>query len=118
MIYFVKISFFIIFILASSCTTGKAMELEGLNLPAGDINKQNIASGKILVRFKLGTGTEVIKMIQEKYGLETEKIMGTEGLYLMINKGDMPLDKLINELKKHDEVMYAEPDYKYRIDNK
>lgn len=114
---FVKISFIVIMVLASSCTC-KSIEQTGVKPSAADISQRNIVSGKILVRFKPGTGSDVIKMIQDKYNLKIEKPMGTEGLYLMINTGGIPLDEIINELKKHDEVMYAEPDYKYRIDNK
>ena len=75
------------------------------------------ASKRILVRFKPGTDSRIIKKIQEKYGLETVKPLSTQGLYLMKITGEMKIKTVIKELKKHDEVIYAEPDFKYQVND-
>jgi hypothetical protein len=77
---------------------------------------QNDQAG-ILIRFKPNTGKDEIKKIQEKYHLEIIKNMSIPGLFLMKNNGEIPVKDIIYELKRHDEVIYAEPDYKYRINN-
>lgn len=109
------ILFLFILIIALSCT-GNSIETSIYKKPPlSGYKKRNKTSSEILVRFKPDTDPDKIREIQDKYGLETVKPLSTPGLFLMKITGEMPVETIIKELKKQSEVIYAEPDYRYKI---
>lgn len=72
--------------------------------------------GEILVKFKRGVDEKRIREIARKEGLEIIKIVSPPSLYLMKCRETSPalLDKRIADLKKYEEVEYAEPNYIYK----
>ena len=109
--------FYFFLVLVVSCASGSAEPpIKEKPFPAVRKSQEDMTS-KILVRFKTGTGQDKIKNIQDKYGLETVRTLGQPGLYLMKVSGDMKIKTVIEELKKHNKVMYTEPDHAYRIND-
>lgn len=69
-------------------------------------------AGEILVKFKPGTGEKRIREIARKEGLEIIKTVTPPSLYLLKSREtSLSVDKRIADLKKYEEVEYAEPNY-------
>lgn len=111
------ILFFALLVPNISCAANHTAPLKKVTKPIAD-NKQNNVSNRILVRFKPGTDKERIKIIQDKLGLVTVKVMKIPDLYLMESTKNTSVNKIIESLKDNDDVLYAEPDYKYKKDDK
>jgi hypothetical protein len=112
------ILYIMVLILCISCTNHKIASANGVNPSSSDLKSQNNDSAKILVRFKPGTKTATIKTIQEKLGLVTVRTLNVPDLYLMKITNKASIEVIIKKLNKYDEVLYAEPDHKYRINAK
>lgn len=78
-------------------------------------SKHEKQSKYILVRFKPGTGQDIIKNIQNKLGLKMIRTMSLPDLYLMEVTDETPVEAIVTELNKQSEILYAEPDYQYRV---
>lgn len=105
-------------ILCISCTNHIIVSANGVNPSPSDLKSQNNDSAEILVRFKPGTKTSTIKTIQEKLGLVTVRALNVPDLYLMKITDETSVEVIIKNLNQYDEVLYAEPDRKYRINAK
>ncbi len=116
--YLKNIVYAILFTASFACAGNgqeKIMEVK----PQKTKTQKNItAPTEILVKFKPGTDPEYVKKIQGQYGLEIVKELSTSGLYLMKVVGDVSLETVLKNLKKLDRIKYAEPNHKYRINNK
>lgn len=113
----VIITCFIILILGTSCKNKATVSANGID-SSSYIKEQNHVSSDILVKFKPGTDIETIKKIQDELGLVTVRVLNTQDLYLMKVTGKRLVKKIIDDLKEYDEVLYAEPDRKYRINDR
>ncbi len=105
-------------IVCISCTKHITVSANGVNPSSSDLKSQNNDSAEILVRFKPGTKTSTIKTIQEKLGLVTVRTLNVPDLYLMKITDETSIEVIIKNLNQYDEVLYAEPDRKYRINAK
>ena len=105
-------------ILCISCTNHIIVSANGVNPSPSDLKSQNNDSAEILVRFKPGTKTSTIKTIQEKLSLVTVRTLNVPDLYLMKITDETSVEVIIKNLNQYDEVLYAEPDRKYRINAK
>ena len=105
-------------ILCISCTNHITVSGNGVNPSTSDLKSRNNDSAEILVRFKPGTKTATINAIQKKLGLVTVRTLNVPDLYLMKITDETSVEVIIKNLNKYDEVLYAEPDRKYRINAK
>jgi hypothetical protein len=81
-------------------------------------NKNTYIPGEVLVRFAKGTGSDIIKNIQEQMHLQTIRSLSVSDLYLMRITDGTSVEQVIIRLKDHKEVLYSEPNYPYKTDTK
>lgn len=112
----INITLFLL-ILGISCANMDSASANKLDSSQSATKKGHV-SKEILVKFKPGTDADMIKEIQEKTGLVTVRNLSVPDLYLMKITDKTSVEEIIKELKKYSEVLYAEPNYKYRTNTK
>jgi len=72
--------------------------------------------GEILIKFKDGAEVESIKIIQERLGLTTIKVVSKQRVYLMKIQNGASIEEVMKRLQKFREVEYSEPNYIRKFD--
>lgn len=78
--------------------------------------KTEFLSGEVLVKFKPRTAKRFIAALKEK--LKVKEEIYTKSIDLYHWKGHFDTEKAINLLNKSPHVLYAEPNYRVKIENK
>ena len=73
------------------------------------------AEGELLVKFKETADISESK-IQKKFNFRKAKKLSGKKLYRVSVSKDNDIKKIVNALKKHPDVEYAEPNYIYTVD--
>ncbi|MBI2646617.1 MAG: hypothetical protein HYW85_06300 [Deltaproteobacteria bacterium] len=75
--------------------------------------EKNYAEGEVLVKFKPKTAKRYILALKQELKIKEETY--TESIELYHWKGDFDTDSAIKKLKKSPHVLYAEPNFKVKI---
>lgn len=91
--------------------------------PTSDVSssedkKENYVPGEVLVRFAKDTDPDVIQAIQKKLHLQIIRKLSISDLYLMKIMDGASVEEIIIKLKDYKEVLYAEPNYINKLDDK
>jgi hypothetical protein len=116
--------FFIIMMLACGGRTGsgnpqpeqksfesgtKRIAQTGISQPEN--RQQTHVLDEILVKFKPGTDADTIEAIRAALNLETIRTFSSPNLFLMKITDGSAVEAVIEKLKTHEAVKYAEPNY-------
>ena len=77
--------------------------------------EKNYAEGEVLVKFKPKTAKRYILALKQELKVKEEAY--TESIELYHWKGDFDTESAIQKLKKSPHVLYAEPNFKVKIQN-
>ena len=77
--------------------------------------EKNYAEGEVLVKFKPKTAKRYILALKQELKIKEETY--TESIELYHWKGDFDTDSAIKKLQKSPHVLYAEPNFKVKIQN-
>jgi hypothetical protein len=77
--------------------------------------ERRYAPGEVLVRFRDGTDAETIACIQREVHLETVKVVSSPNLFLMRILDQTSVEETVQQLRRYEEVVVAEPNYVRRI---
>ena len=103
--------FFIAFSVSFSAYSGGAKEKSEKQTA----QEKNYAPGEVLVKFKPKTAKRFILALKQELNIKEE--IYTESIELYHWKGDFDTNSAIQKLQKSPHVLYAEPNYKVKIQN-
>ncbi|MBI3019360.1 MAG: hypothetical protein HYY61_05670 [Deltaproteobacteria bacterium] len=82
--------------------------------PDTSVQEKNYAAGEVLVKFKPKTPKRYILALKQELKVKEETY--TESIDLYHWKGDFDTDSAIKKLQKSPHLLYAEPNYRVKID--
>ena len=80
------------------------------------VRQQTHVSDEILVKFKPGTDADTIDRIRAAFNLKTIRKFSSPNLFLMKITDGSAVEAVIEKLKTHEAVKYAEPNYVVKAD--
>jgi hypothetical protein len=92
-------------------STVEIKEREGPTLTQPGKKCRKYVPGEVIIRFEDETDERTIETIQKELGLETIKVISKPNLYLMKILDDTSVETMVERLRNHKKVKYAEPNY-------
>lgn len=114
--YILSFAFLFVFLGSLGSYAGGAKDKSEKQTPQDtNASEKNYAEGEVLVKFKPKTAKRYILALRQELNIKEETY--TQSIDLYHWKGDFDTDSAIKKLQKSPHVLYAEPNFRVKIQN-